>query len=491
MKILAIDAGTSSVRAIVYDEQLKTLGKAQLPIESIHLKSGWVEQDAHEIWLKTLEVCEKAIENAQTKWKDIAGIGITNQRETTVIWDKTTGKAIHYAIVWQSKQSLSICNAWKKLGYETKTLKKTGLPIDPYFSASKIKWLLDTYDAKRTKAKSGQCLAGTIDTWLIWNLSGGKTHATDTSNASRTMLFNIHQLKWDEELCELFDVPFEILPEVKGSADHFGFTSESITLGVSVPILAAIGDQQSALFAQHCFEKGQAKNTYGTGCFMLMNVGQKPVQPKFGLLSTIAWTIHNKTTYALEGSVMVGGLAVQWMRDKLNAFEQSSDIELLAQKAKKDNNVMVIPAFFGIGTPYWDNNVKGTIIGIDSDTNMADIAYSMLQALAFQCEDVMQSMRKAGKTSLNSLKVDGGATANHLLMQMQADISQIPVIIAHEAESTALGAAMLVLKSLHIGPEKETNFSSKFDPQLNAAHSQEQYQKWKKIMKKLRVLYQS
>ena len=490
MKILAIDEGTSSTRAIVFDEQLKACGKAQFPIQSHHTQSGWVEQDALEIWHKTLEACEKAIENAGLQWKDITGIGITNQRETTVIWDKQTGQPIHRAIVWQSKQSLAICNSWKKSGYETKTLKKTGLPIDPYFSASKIKWLLDQYDPKRKIAGSGQWLAGTIDTWLLWKLSGGRIHATDTSNASRTMVYNIHDLKWDAELCSLFEIPMALLPEVLNSSGNLGHTDAAITNGISVPINAAIGDQQSALFAQQCFEKGQAKNTYGTGCFMLMNVGEKPAQPKYGLLSTVAWTIENQTTYALEGSVMVGGLAVQWLRDNLNAFENSNDIELLAQQAKKNNELIVIPAFYGIGTPYWDNKVKGTIIGINSDTNLADIAYSVLQALAFQCEDVMQSMRKAGKTKLDSLKVDGGATSNQLLMQMQADISQIPVIIAHEVESTALGAAMLVKKAHGIPLNIDAQQSKVFYPKIKSDESTKQYQKWKNIMKKLRVLYQ-
>lgn len=490
MKILAIDEGTSSTRAMVYDEHLKTLGKAQFEIKSHHQNSGWVEQDALEIWEKTFDSCQKAIENAGLSWQDISGIGITNQRETTVIWDKETGKPIHHAIVWQSKQSLSICNQWKKQGYEAKTLKKTGLPIDPYFSASKIKWLLDQYDPKRQIAKSGKWLAGTIDTWLMWKLSGGKLHATDTSNASRTLLFNIRTLKWDTELCALFNIPMQLLPQVHNSSGKFGNTDSQLTDSCKVPINAAIGDQQAALFAQHCFEKGQAKNTYGTGCFMLMNVGTKPVQPKFGLLSTVAWTIENKTTYALEGSVLVGGLAVQWLRDKMHAFEHSNEIEKLALQAKKDPELIVIPAFYGIGTPYWDNKVKGTIIGINSDTNMADIAYSVLQALSFQCEDVMQSMRKAGKTNLDSLKVDGGATSNQLLMQMQADISQIPVIIAQESESTALGAAMLVLLSHGIQPTSINNKSKVFKPKMASEESTKQYQRWKNIMKKLRVLYQ-
>ena len=440
--ILALDQGTTSSRAILFDHSGKNIATTQQDFKQIFPKPGWVEHDPNDIWDSQIQSALKITNEIDIEFKDIVGIGITNQRETTIVWDRETGKPIYNAIVWQDRRTAKYCDSLKQKGYLDNIKKKTGLIIDAYFSATKLKWILDNVDGAREKAKSGNLCFGTVDTWLIWKLTKGKVFVTDVSNASRTMLFNIKTLSWDDKLLELFDIPKSILPEVKESSEVYGFTDESI-FEVKIPIAGIAGDQQAALFGQLCTEKGMVKNTYGTGCFLLMNTGEKPVYSNNNLLTTIAWTINGKTSYALEGSVFVGGAVVQWIRDGLNLIDDAAEIEELAKKVEDNGGVYFVPALTGLGAPYWDSYARGTIVGLTRGSNKSHLARAAIEGIAFQVYDIVKAMEADANAKGTELRVDGGATANNLLLQFQADIFQFPVIRPNFLETTALGAAYL------------------------------------------------
>ncbi|QWB96384.1 glycerol kinase GlpK [Mycoplasmatota bacterium] len=440
--ILSIDQGTTSTRAIIFDKHSNITSIAQEEIKQYYPQSGWVEHDANEIWISVLTVMARALVQANLEASDIASIGITNQRETTVVWNKKTGHPVYHAIVWQSRQSEEICQTLKKQGYESMIREKTGLVIDPYFSGTKIKWILDHVEGARALADHGDLCFGTIDSYIIYKLTG-EVHATDYTNASRTLLFNIHTLKWDKELCDMLDIPMSMLPEVKPSSHIFGFTLPYHFFGSKIPISGVAGDQQAALFGQTCFEKGDVKNTYGTGCFMLMNTGDKVIHSKHGLLSTIAWGIDNKVTYALEGSVFVGGSAVQWLRDGLKLIKNASETEMLAKAFKSNEGVYMVPAFVGLGTPYWDSEAKGAIFGLTRGTTREHMARAVLESICYQSMDVLKAMELDAGFQIKAFKVDGGATANDFLLQFQSDILDLDVLRPQILETTALGAAYL------------------------------------------------
>jgi len=442
--ILAIDQGTTSSRAIVFDKKGNKISQAQMEFRQIFPSSGWVEHDAEEIWHTTYEVIKEAINREEISTDDIAGIGITNQRETTVIWDRKTSEPIYNAIVWQSRQSKDICEDLINRGYKDLIHEKTGLLINPYFSASKIKWILDNVEGAKEKAKNGELAFGTIDTWLIWKLTKGKVHVTDYTNASRTCLFNIHTLTWDEELLELFGVDKSMLPEVKSSSEIYGHATRLSELGETlIPIAGIAGDQQASLFGQGCFKEGDLKNTYGTGCFMLMNTGDKPVLSNNGLLTTIAWGVDGKVTYALEGSVFIAGSSIQWLRDGLRFFEDARFSEIYATRIASCDGVYVVPSFVGLGAPYWDDDARGAIFGITRATSQEHIIRATLEAIAFQSKDVMEVMKEESSTKITHLAVDGGACANNFLMQFQSDILNCNILRPKNLETTALGAAYL------------------------------------------------
>ena len=440
--ILALDQGTTSSRAILFDKAGNIKGSTQKEFTQYFPKPGWVEHDAHEIWNSQLEVAQALLAKFKLKAKDIAGIGITNQRETTIIWDKNTGEPIHKAIVWQDRRTASICDKLTKDGMTAYVRKSTGLVIDAYFSGTKVKWLLDKVPGARKRAKKGDLLFGTVDSWLVWKLTGGRTHVTDYSNASRTLLFNIRTLKWDDKMLSKLNIPHEILPEVKDSSRVYGHTEESL-FGGAIPIAGIAGDQQAALFGQACYSEGMAKNTYGTGCFMLMNTGSTMVTSKRGLLTTIAWGLEGKVTYALEGSVFIAGAAIQWLRDGLKIIDESPDSEFYAMKVPSTEGVYVVPAFAGLGAPYWDMYARGAIYGLTRGTTKAHLIRATLESLAYQTKDVLGAMEKDSKVQLKSLRVDGGASANNLLMQFQSDILGTTVQRPKIIETTALGAAYL------------------------------------------------
>lgn len=440
--LLALDQGTTSSRALIVDKNATVFAVAQREFKQIFPKNGWVEHDAEEIWISQLEVAREALSKASITANAVEAIGITNQRETTVVWNSDTGKPIYNAIVWQDKRTTERCEALKAAGSAEMIRSKTGLVIDSYFSATKIEWILDNVDGARALAEAGKLKAGTIDSWLIYNLTKGERHVTDVTNASRTLLYNINSLSWDDELLELFRIPKNMLPEVVASSAVLGQSSEEI-LGANISIAGIAGDQQSALFGQHCTEVGMVKNTYGTGCFMLMNIGDKPVLSEANLLTTVAWQIGGKVTYALEGSVFIAGAVVQWLRDSLGFIEASSEVEALAASVPDSEGVYFVPAFVGLGAPYWEPYVRGQITGLTRGTTKAHIARAALDAIAFQTMDILEAMQKDSGNSIKALKVDGGASNNNLLMQFQADILQTPVIRPHEVESTALGAAYL------------------------------------------------
>jgi glycerol kinase len=441
--ILAIDQGTTSSRAIIFDKGTNIVASSQKELTQIFPESGWVEQDANEIWLSVMYVIMDVITKSGIQPEQISGIGITNQRETTIIWDKKTGVPIHNAIVWQSRQSAEICDELKEMGLEELIHKKTGLVIDPYFSGTKVKWILDHVEGARQKAENGELLFGTIDSWLVWKLSGEKCHVTDYSNASRTLLFNIYDLKWDEELLEIFQVPKEMLPEVKPSSYIYGYTVPYHFFGQEIPIAGIAGDQQAALFGQACFEPGMAKNTYGTGCFMLMNTGDKAIESNHGLLTTIAWGIDGKVEYALEGSIFVAGSAIQWLRDGLEMFHTASESEEIANQVEDSDGVYIVPAFVGLGAPYWDDKARGSVYGLTRGTTKAHFVRATLDSIAYQTKDIIIAMSKDSGIDLKRLKVDGGAVKNNILMQFQSDILDVPVERAVVNETTALGAAYL------------------------------------------------
>ncbi|WP_353129524.1 glycerol kinase GlpK [Parapedobacter pyrenivorans] len=440
--ILSLDQGTTSSRAIIFDKEGRIVALAQKEFKQYYPQSGWVEHDAQEIWSSQLSVATEAVAKAGLKASSIAAIGITNQRETTIIWDKSTGRPIHPAIVWQDRRTAKYCDELKEQGHGDTIRQKTGLLIDAYFSASKINWLLQNVEGAREKAEKGQLAFGTVDSWLVWNLTGGEKHLTDVTNASRTMLYNIHTLEWDNELLELFEVPKSMLPEVRSSSEVYGETAANI-LAARIPIAGIAGDQQAALFGQLCTKPGMVKNTYGTGCFMLMNIGDKPVLSKNNLVTTIAWKLGNNVSYALEGSIFIGGAIVQWLRDGLGIIRQSSDVEELALKVKDTDGVYLVPAFAGLGAPHWDPYARGTIVGLTRGSNAAHIARAALEGIAFQTVDILQAMEADANTEIKELRVDGGATANNLLLQFQSDILQANVVRPKITETTAIGAAYL------------------------------------------------
>lgn len=485
--VMALDAGTTSNRAIIFDVDSKIVGVAQKEFTQHFPQPGWVEHDAEEIWSSMHEVMREALEQSGLVASDIAAIGITNQRETAVIWDRTTGRPIYNAIVWQSRQTADICEDLKRQGLVKEFQEKTGLVIDAYFSGTKVKWILDHVKGAREKAEKGELAFGTIDTWLLWKLTGGEVHKTDYSNASRTLMFNIKTLEWDEALLKHLTVPKSLLPEVRPSSEVYGHTIPSI-IGASVPVAGMAGDQQSALFGQNCFSPGEAKNTYGTGCFLLMNTGEDLCMSKNGLVTTIAWGLDGKVEYALEGSIFVGGSAIQWLRDGLRLVDSAPDSEWVAKKVPDADGVYMVPAFVGLGAPYWDMNARGMIIGITRGTKKAHLVRATLDSLAYQTRDVLGAMEADSGNRLATLKVDGGAVANNLLMQFQADLLGVPVDRPQITETTALGAAYLAGLATGVWASKEElkkswQLETRFTPALDKKAADKLYKGWRKAVK--------
>lgn len=452
--VLAIDQGTTSTRVILFDKHSKIISIANEEITQYYPKPGWVEQDAEEIWYSVTSTINESLVKNNIHPKQIKAIGITNQRETTVIWDKETGKPIYHAIVWQSRQTSDICDALEAKGYNDLFHEKTGLLIDPYFSGTKIKWILDHVKGAREKAEAGQLAFGTIDSWLIYKLTGSE-HKTDVSNASRTLLYNIHSLEWDDQLLQILDIPKSILPEVCDSSGFFGMTTKNNFFGESIPITGVAGDQQASLFGQLCCEQGMVNSTYGTGCFVLMNTGKKVVHSKNGMLSTIAWKINDEVIYALEGSVFVGGSTIQWLRDGLKIIESADETEHLAKSLRSNEGVYFVPAFVGLGTPHWDSDAKGAIFGLTRGTDERVIARAALESICFQVQDVLRAMEGDCDHSIPLLKTNGGATKNNYLMQFQADILNLDVMRSKIMETTALGAAYLAGLAVGFWEDKE------------------------------------
>ncbi|MDV2685783.1 glycerol kinase GlpK [Alkalihalophilus lindianensis] len=486
--ILSLDQGTTSSRAILFDGNGEIVHSAQKEFTQYFPKPGWVEHDANEIWGSVLSVIASVLSESDIKPSQIAAIGITNQRETTVVWDKHTGKPIHKAVVWQSRQTADICTELKGNGYNDLFRNKTGLLIDAYFSGTKVKWLLDHVEGARERAEAGDLLFGTIDTWLIWKLSGGAAHVTDYTNASRTLMYNIYDLKWDDELLEILDIPKSMLPEVRSSSEVYAETKGYHFFGEQVPIAGAAGDQQAALFGQACFEKGMAKNTYGTGCFMLMNTGEKAVKSESGLLTTIAWGIDGKVEYALEGSIFVAGSAIQWLRDGMRMVNQAADTEGYAAKVDSTEGVYMVPAFVGLGTPYWDSEARGAVFGLSRGTTKEHFIRATLESLAYQTKDVLQAMEADSEIRLRKLRTDGGAVKNNFLMQFQSDILNVPVERPVVNETTALGAAYLAGLAVGFWGDKQeiaTNWrmDRSFEVQMDEATRTPLYEGWKQAVK--------
>jgi glycerol kinase len=485
--ILSIDQGTTSSRAILFNKQGKIVFSAQKEFTQYFPRPGWVEHNANEIWGSVLSVIAEVLSESGIKPEQIAGIGITNQRETTVIWDKETGEPIYNAIVWQSRQTSDICEELKLNGYSDLFRSKTGLLIDAYFSGTKVKWILDHVDGAREKASQGKLLFGTIDTWIVWKLSGGRAHVTDYSNASRTLMFNIFDLQWDDELLKILDVPKCMLPEVMPSSQVYAKTVDYHFFGRETPISGMAGDQQAALFGQACFEPGMAKNTYGTGCFMLMNTGDKAVRSENGLLTTIAWGLNGKVEYGLEGSIFVAGSAIQWLRDGLRMFKEAKDSESYAGRVESTDGVYVVPAFVGLGTPYWDSDVRGAVFGLTRGTMKEHFIRATLESLAYQTKDVLSAMESDSLIKLKTLRVDGGAVKNNLLMEFQCDILNVPVERTKVSETTALGAAYLA--GLAVGfwesqeeISKQWSTDRKFIPKMAEEQRDSLYNGWKKAV---------
>ena len=485
--ILALDQGTTSSRAIVFDKTGKIVAKAQRDFMQIYPKPGWVEHDPLEIWGTQRMVASQALRESGLA-AEVAGIGITNQRETTIVWEKATGKPIYNAIVWQCRRTADICDALVREHHGVNELvaEKTGLLIDAYFSGTKIKWLLDNVPGAREKAERGELLFGTVETWLIWKLTGGKAHVTDYSNASRTMLFNIHTMTWDEELCKLLGIPMSMLPTPVGNSEVYGVVAEGVE-GLEdlagVPVCGAAGDQQAALFGQGCFERGQAKNTYGTGCFTLMNVGDKPVRSRAGLVTSVAWSVNGGTTYALEGSVFNAGSAIQWLRDEMHLIESAPECDRLAESVPDTGGVYLVPAFTGLGAPYWDMYARGCVVGMTRGTSRAHFARAVLESIAYQVTDLMTAMRQDAGCEISVLRVDGGASVSDVMMQFQADLLRIPVDRPAMVETTAFGAAALA--GLAVGLWKDLNevraareSARVFTPQREQYECEESYRGW-------------
>ena len=484
--IMALDQGTTSSRCILFNKKGEICSVAQKEFTQYYPKAAWVEHDAMEIWDCQIEVAKKALEKIGATHEDIAAIGITNQRETTVVWDKNTGKPVYHAIVWQCRRTADFCDELKAEGWSDKIRNKTGLVVDAYFSGTKVRWILKNVPGAAEKAAAGDLLFGNIDTWLIWNLTKGKVHVTDYSNASRTMLFNIFELKWDDEILTRYEIPKSMLPDVKPSSYIYGEADSSV-FGGPIKIAGAAGDQQAALFGQACFEPGMAKNTYGTGCFMLMNTGTKPVMSNNGLLTTIAWGADGKVEYALEGSIFIAGAAIQWLRDEVKLVDSSPDSEFFASKVEDTNGVYVVPAFAGLGAPHWDMYARGTIVGLTRGANKNHIIRATLESLAFQTYDVLNAMQEDSGIKLAALKVDGGACANNLLMQFQADVIDAPVLRPVCIETTAMGASYLA--GLAVGywtgkADVVLNWavSREFKPSMDAAKRTELLKGWKRAV---------
>ena len=485
--IMALDQGTTSSRAILFNNKGEILEMAQKEFTQIYPKAGWVEHNPMEIWGSQSGVMREVIETAGITPDEIAGIGITNQRETTIVWDKNTGKPIYNAIVWQCRRTSDICHDLKEKGLEKIIKDKTGLLIDAYFSATKVKWILDNVEGAREKADKGDLLFGTVDTWLIWKLTHGKVHVTDYSNASRTMMYNIKELKWDEEILKELNIPLSMLPEVKPSSYVYGHTDEQMLAGAQIPISGCAGDQQSALFGQTCFEEGSVKNTYGTGCFLLMNTGEKIVESKNGLITTIAWGIDNKIQYALEGSIFMGGASIQWLRDELRMIKTAKDSETYANKVEDTNGVYVVPAFTGLGAPYWDMYARGTIVGLTRGSKKEHMIRATLESIAYQTKDVITVMEQDSDIKVKDLRVDGGASSNNFLMQFQSDILDVNIDRPEIIETTALGAAYLA--GLAVGFYKNKNeitskwkVQKEFTPNMDENKRIKLYKGWKRAV---------
>ena len=486
--VMALDQGTTSSRAVIFDDAQNIVGIAQKEYAQIYPREGWVEHDPMEIYASQYGVMTEVLARSGLSAKDIAAIGITNQRETTIVWEKSTGRPVYNAIVWQCRRTAGLCDELERQGKSEAIKQKTGLLIDAYFSATKIKWILDNVPGAREKARQGELLFGTVDTWLIWKLTDGHVHVTDVTNASRTMLFNIHTLQWDPEICSWLDIPMEMLPEVRDSSCVYGYVEMG---GAKVPLAGAAGDQQAALFGQACFERGEAKNTYGTGCFLLMNTGDQPVESKNGLLTTVAIGLDGKVRYALEGSVFVGGAVIQWLRDEMRLINESADSEYFAGKVKDCAGVYVVPAFTGLGAPYWDMYARGAIVGLTRGVNRNHIIRAALESIAYQTRDVLEAMQADCGARFAALKVDGGASANNLLMQFQADITGMAVERPKVRETTALGAAYLA--GLAVGVWKDLDeirgrwtLDRAFQPQMEPETAARKVAGWEKAVGRAR-----
>ncbi|AXZ23551.1 glycerol kinase GlpK [Staphylococcus warneri] len=490
--ILSIDQGTTSSRAILFNKDGEIKGVAQREFKQHFPQSGWVEHDANEIWTSVLSVMAEVMNEHNIRAEQIEGIGITNQRETTVVWDKNTGRPVYHAIVWQSRQTQSICQELKDQGHEALFRDKTGLLLDPYFAGTKVKWILDNVDGAREKADNGDLLFGTIDSWLVWKLSGKEAHITDYTNASRTLMFNIHDLKWDKELLDILEVPESMLPEVKPSSEVYAHTVDYHFFGQNVPIAGIAGDQQAALFGQACFDKGDVKNTYGTGGFMLMNTGEEAVKSDSGLLTTIAYGIDGKVNYALEGSIFVSGSAIQWLRDGLRMINSAPQTENYATRVDSTEGVYVVPAFVGLGTPYWDSEARGAIFGLTRGTEKEHFIRATLESLCYQTRDVMEAMSKDSGIEVQNLRVDGGAVKNNFIMQFQADIVNTPVERPEIQETTALGAAYLAGLAVGFWESKDDianrwKLEEEFEPKMEEEQRTKLYKGWKKAVEATQV----
>ncbi|EFD04793.1 glycerol kinase [Peptostreptococcus anaerobius 653-L] len=487
--VLSFDAGTTSSRAIIFNKKGEIINVAQKEFKEIYPKAGWVEHDPMEIWASQSGVAREVLEMSAIRPEQIAAIGITNQRETTIVWDKNTGRPVYNAIVWQCRRTASYCEKLKEEGWTEKIKDKTGLVVDAYFSGTKIAWILDNVEGAREKAERGELLFGTVDTWLVWNLTRGKVHVTDYSNASRTMLYNIKELKWDDEILERLNIPKSMLPEVRNSSEVYGHTDTGTYGGAQIPIAGIAGDQQAALFGQNCFEPGMVKNTYGTGCFVLMNTGEEMIQSKNGLLTTIAWGIDGKVHYALEGSVFIAGAAIQWLRDELRLVYDSPQSEYYANKIEDTDGLVVVPAFTGLGAPYWDMYARGGIFGITRGTKREHLVRATLESLAYQSKDVIDAMQEDAGLPLAYLRVDGGASANNFLMQFQADMLNTQVHRPKTLETTALGAAYLA--GLAVGYWKDLEeiseefaIDKEFLPEMSEEKRTKNYKYWKKAVER-------
>lgn len=486
--IMALDQGTTSSRCILFSESGAIISTAQKEFTQIYPNAGWVEHNPMEIWSTEYSVAIEAMAKIGAKSEDIAGIGITNQRETTIVWNKKTGIPVYNAIVWQCRRTSNFCDELRKKGFENIVKRKTGLILDPYFSGTKIKWILDNVEGAREEADAGNLLFGTVDTWLIWNLTKGKVHATDYSNAARTMVYNIYDLKWDEELLEMLDIPISMMPEVRPSSNIYG-VSDKLLFGGEIPIAGVAGDQQSALFGQTCYEEGTAKNTYGTGCFMLMNTGEKAVVSKNGLLTTIAWGADGKVEYALEGSVFVAGAAIQWLRDELRMIKSAADTEEYCLAVEDTNGVYMVPAFVGLGAPYWDPYARGTIVGLTRGAKKEHFIRAVVESLAYQSYDILKAMEEDSGITLKSLRVDGGASANNFLMQFQSNILGVDVLRPEIIETTAYGAACLAGLAIGLFENKEEikskwTLSRKFSPSIQEKKKKELLLKWHEAVRR-------